>query len=228
MNNDAQIMERLDQIEAQLAPLAESYKSMSELKRDMAPLANSAIRLLIDELEDVESGFQLEDLMEMVKEFMRSVRYVTWSMKQLKNLVDFLTTLEPLLKSSVPQLINYLDDWEQRGVFRIINATLGVRAKIAETYTPEDVEKIGDGLVVLLGLAKQMTSPQSIAFLQGVAEIPTKLDLTASKEVGPFGAMWALRNKEVKEGIGVMIELTKELGKLRNSAGAEGELPQAQ
>lgn len=224
MDNNAQIMERLDQIEAQLAPLTESYKSMSELKRDMAPLANSAVRLLIHELEDVESGFQLEDFMEMVKEFMRSVRYITWSMRQLKNLVDFLTTLEPLLKSSVPQLINYLDDWEQRGVFRIINATLGVRAKIAEAYTPEDIEKIGDGLVVLLGLAKEITSPQSIAFLQGVAEIPTKLDLKESKEVGPFGAMWALRNKEVKEGIGVMIELTKELGKLRDSAGAEGEL----
>ncbi|UCF57040.1 MAG: DUF1641 domain-containing protein [Deltaproteobacteria bacterium] len=223
MDNNAEILERLDQIEAQLAPLVQSFKGVNELRKDMAPVANSAIRLLIDELEDVESSFQLEDLMEMVKEFMRSVRYITWSMKQMKNLIDFLTTLEPLLNSSVPQMINYLDDWEQRGVFRIINATLGVRAKIAEAYTPEDIEQIGDGLVILLGLAKKITSPQSISFLQGMAEIPTKLDLKASRKVGPFGLMWALRNKEVKEGIGVMLELTKEMGKLRDNAGAESE-----
>ncbi len=122
----------------------------------------------------------------------------------------------------MPQLINYLDDLERRGVFRIIGAALGVRAKIAQAYTPEDIEKIGDGLVALLGLAKKMTSPQSIAFLEALTEMPTKLDLSSSKDVGPFGAMWALNNKEVKEGLGVLIELTKGMGKLKSDAVPKG------
>lgn len=213
MNKEDHILERLDRIEAQLAPLAETTAGMRELKNDLTPLGNNAVQQLIKELQDVESSFQLEDLLEMLKQLFRSVNNITYSLRQLENIIDFVTTLEPLLKSSVPQLINYLDDMEQRGIFRIISATLGIRAKVASAYSPEDIEQIGDGLVALLGLAKKITSPQTLALLQGIAEMPASLDLTACKDVGPMGLLWP--GKEVKEGLGVLMELTKGLGKLK-------------
>ena len=215
MTNEELILERLDRIEAQIAPLAESFRGVNELKDDLSPLANNAIKLVIQELEDVESSFQLEDLLEMFKRMLRSVQSITYALGQLENILDFVTTLEPLLKSSVPQLINYLDDLEQRGVFRIINATLGVRAKIATAYSPEDIDQIGNGLVSLLGLAKKLTDPQTVALLETLAEMPSKLDLETSKDVGPFGLLWACSNKEVKEGLGVLMQLTKGMGKLK-------------
>ena len=220
MSNEELIMQRLDSIESKLSPLADSIKSMNELKEDITPLANNAVQLIIKELEDVESGFQLEDLIEMFKQILRSVRNITYSLKQLENIIDFVTTLEPLLRSSVPQIISYLDDLEQKGVFRIINATLGVRAKIAEAYSPEDIDKIGDGLVALLGLAKKITDPQALEFLEKVAEVPAQIDLASSKELGPFGLLWASSSKEVKEGLGVLIELTKGMGRLKTSTGS--------
>ena len=97
----------------------------------------------------------------------------------------------------------------------IINATLGVRAKIATAYSPEDIDQIGDGLVSLLGLAKKLTDPQTVALLETLAEMPSKLDLETSKDVGPFGLLWACSNKEVKEGLGVLMQLTKGMGKLK-------------
>ena len=217
MTGEEQIMQRLDRIESQLAPLADSVRSAGEFKDDLTPLAHSAVKLMMKELEDVESSFQLKDLMEMGKQLLRSVRSITYSLKQLENVIDFVTTLEPLLRSSVPQLISYLDDLEQKGVFRILNATLGVRAKIAEAYSPEDIEKIGDGLVALLGLAKKVATPETMDLLNRFAELPTKLDLSASKEVGPFGLLWAISNKEVKQGLGVLMELTKALGVLKGT-----------
>lgn len=222
MTNQELILERLDRIEAQLAPVVQTAKNIVELKDDLTPLSKQAIQLVIKELEDVESSFQLEDLLLMIKRMFRSVTNITFTLEQLENIIDFVTTLEPLLRSSVPQIISYLDDIEQRGVFRIINATLGVRAKIAEAYSPEDIEEIGDGLVALLGLAKKITSPQTIAFLENIAELPAKLDFSASKDVGPFGLLRASSNKEVKEGLGVLIELTKGLGNLKSVAGAGG------
>jgi len=177
MTNEDLILERLDRIEGKLAPLTDSVKSWKEFQTDVTPLANQAIQLMIKELSDVESSFQLEDLLEMTKRFLRSVRSITFSLSQLENVIDFVTTLEPLLKSSVPQLVNYLDDLEQKGVFRILNATLGVRAKIAAAYTPEDIEQIGDGLVALLGLAKKLTEPQVLSLLEKLAEMPANLEL---------------------------------------------------
>ena len=136
MTNEELILERLDRIEAQLAPIAQTASGIKELREDVIPLSGQAFRLLIRELEDVESSFQLEDLMALLKRSLRSVKHIIFALEQMENIVDFVTTIEPLLKSSVPQVINYLDDLEQRGILRIITSTLDVRAKIADGLQP--------------------------------------------------------------------------------------------
>ncbi len=220
MTTEEKILERLDRIEAQLAPVSASAKGLNELKEDLIPLSGQAFRLLIRELEDVESGFQLEDLLALMKRSLRSVKHLQFCLEQLENIVDFVLTIEPLLKSSVPQLINYLDDLEQKGVLRIIQSTLDVRAKVAASYSPEDVDQIGDGFVALLGLAQKLSDPQATAFLQKMAELPSKVDLDKAKPVGPFGMLGALSSKEARQGLGVLMELTKAMGALKNGGGS--------
>jgi len=216
MTNEELILERLDRIEARLSPMAQTASGIGELWDDLTPLSGQAIRLLIRELEDVESSFQLEDLLLLIKKSMASIHHISFALTQLGNLVDFVTTIEPLLKSAVPQAINYLDDLEQKGVLRIIQSMLDIRAKVAAAYTPEDMEQIGDSLVAMLGLAKKMSDPKAIEFLESMAELPAKVDLKNAHEIGPFGMIGAASSKEVKQGLGVMIELTKAMGKLKN------------
>ena len=220
MTTEEQILERLERIEAQLAPVSASARGLNELREDLIPLSGQAFRLLIRELEDVESGFQLEDLLGLMKRSLRSVKHLQFCLEQLENIVDFVLTIEPLLKSSVPQLINYLDDLEQKGVLRIIQSTLDVRAKVAASYSPEDVDQIGDGLVALLGLAQKLSNPQAQAFLGKMAALPSKVDLDKAKPVGPFGMLGALGSKEARQGLGVLMELTKAMGGLKNGNGS--------
>ena len=216
MTNEELILERLDRIEAQLAPISQTAAGIKDLREDLIPLSGQAFRLLSRELEDVESGFQLEDLLTLFKRTLHSVKHVIFALEQLENIVDFVNTIEPLLKSAVPQVINYLDDLEQKGVLRIITATLDVRAKIASAYTAEDIDKIGDGAVTLLGLAKKLSDPAAIDFLEKIADLPSKVDLAGAKPVGPFGMLGALSSKEARRGLGVLMELTKAMGSLKN------------
>jgi len=220
MTNEELILERLDRIESQLAPIAVTAGGISELREDLIPLSGQAFRLLIRELEDVESGFQLEDLMALLKRSLRSIKHIIYSLEQLENIVDFTETIEPLLKSAVPQVINYLDDLEQRGVLRVITAMLDVRAKIAAAYSPEDIDEIGDGAVVALGLAKKLSDPKAVVFLEKMAALPSKVDLANAKPVGPLGMLSALGSKQAREGLGVLMELTKAMGELKNGGGS--------
>jgi uncharacterized protein YjgD (DUF1641 family) len=223
MKNEELILERLDRIEAQLAPISQTAGGIKELREDLIPLSGQAFRLLIQELEDVESSFQLEDLLMLFKRSLRSIKHITFALEQLENIVDFVTTIEPLLKSAVPQIINYLDDLEQKGVLRIITATLDVRAKIASAYTAEDIDQIGDGAVSLLGMAKKLSDPGTSDFLEKIAELPSKVDLAAAKPVGPFGMLGALSSKEARQGLGVLMELTKAMGSLKNGGSTRVE-----
>ena len=219
MTNEELILERLDRIEAQLAPISQTAAGIKDLREDLVPLSGQAFRLLIRELEDVESSFQLEDLLTLLKRTLRSVKHIIFALEQLENTVDFVTTIEPLLKSAVPQVINYLDDLEQKGVLRIITATLDVRAKIASAYTAKDIDQIGDGAVALLGLAKKLSDPEATDFLEKIADLPSKVDLAGAKPVGPFGMLGALSSKEARQGLGVLMELTKAMGSLKNGGG---------
>lgn len=223
MTNEEQILERLDRIEVQLAPISQTASNLKELKDDLIPLSGQAFRLMIRELEDVESGFQLEDLMGLTKRFLRSMKYIQFSLEQLENIVDFVNTIEPLLKSAVPQIINYLDDLEQRGVLRIITSMLDVRAKIALAYDAEDIEEIGDGAVLALGLVKKLSDPKANEFLEKFAELPSKVDLAGAKPVGLFGMLGALSSKQAREGLGVLMELTKAMGQLKNGGSKASE-----
>jgi uncharacterized protein YjgD (DUF1641 family) len=74
-------------------------------------------------------------------------------------------------------------------------------------------------MVSLLGLGKKLTDPKILTFLEKAVEIPAAVDLSASKKVGPWGLVSAGSNDDVKEGLGVLIELTKALGKLKENGG---------
>ena len=215
MNHEEIVLNRLEQLEKEIAPLSDSARSIRELREELAPRVNEAVKALIVELADIEADFQLEDLLFLIKKVLRNVRNLTYSMDQLKNIIDFVLIAEPLLKSTVPQMIFYMDDLEKKGVFTLFRSSLEIIKKTAETYTSEDMAQIGEGLVKLLGIFKKLTTPEALELLDRAAEVPSHVDLSHAKPAGAWGMLWAMGNPEVKDGLGVLLELTKGLSVLK-------------
>jgi uncharacterized protein YjgD (DUF1641 family) len=223
MNNEQQILDQLDQLGQDIAILTDSARSLRELRDDLSPRVNETVKRLITELAQIEGDFQLEDLLTLLKNLMRNIRNLTWTLEQLKSLVDFLRTVEPLLRSSVPQAIYQLDQLEQKGVFQIFSSMMGAMQKVAETYSPEDFQQIADGLVPLVGIVKRLTAPEPLHLLTKLAEVPTRVDLSQATPVGPFGMLFALRDPQMKQALGVALELTKGLASLKEESPAEAQ-----
>jgi len=214
MTNEELILEKLERLETQIQPLIKTSEKFAELKNDLIPISNHATALLIKELTEVEAGFQLEDFVSLTKEAMRNTRNFTFALKQMASMIEFVKDLEPLLKSAVPQTIHYLNELEQKGVFRIIKATVDLRTKVAASYTAEDIDIMGDGIVALLGLAKSLSDPKTIELLEKLSQIPSKVELENAKSVGVFGLASAGFNPEISKGLGVLMELTKAMGRI--------------
>ena len=167
MTNEALIMERLDLLEQKIDPVADSAKSIKELREQLTPRVNEAVKALIIELADLEADFQLEDLVFLIKKVMRNIKNLNFALEQLKNLIDFVMAVEPLLKSTVPQVIEVLDELEQKGVLRIFT------------------------------------------------EFPAKLDFSRATDVGAYGMLRAMSDKEVQAGLGVLLEITRGMSALK-------------
>jgi len=225
MTNEELILKKLEDLEAKINPIVKSWETLMELKEDLMPLQNQAIQLIIRELQEVEAGFQLEDVFLLIKQAMRSMRNFVLVMKTMDNIVEFVTDMEPLLKLAVPKIIESLDEMERQGVFRILKATLDFRSKIAAQYDADDIEKIGDGVVVMLGLVKKLADPKALAFLEKAAALPSNVDLSKSREISPMGLISAGFNSEIKQGLGVLMELTKAMGKMKDNGHSVSPTP---
>jgi uncharacterized protein YjgD (DUF1641 family) len=218
MTREELILERLNRMEEQLGVLVKSQRRADELKQDLTPLVGSVFRHMMEELGEVEFGFQLEDLYALMKQGLRSIRSLTYALKQMQNLIDLWQTTEPLLKSTVPNLIDYFDNLERRGVFRTYTAMLEVRAKVAAKYGHDEIAAMGDGFVILLSILKQLSHPEIVRFIGRLMEIPLEIKPEECKPTGPLGVIAGLSGPEAKRGLGVMLELLKGLGRVKIEA----------
>jgi len=208
-------LEGVDRVEKQMAAFAGPWENVSDLGRDLSILMDPAVRRLTEEMVEVESGFQMEDFFDLIKRLLPRLKYLSWSLDQLENLIDWWSDMEPLLKLAAPKLIDYLDGLEQKGIFRINAAVLEMYGKIAENYNSEDIDAMGDGFVRMHGVVKKLSNPELIKFLDQVIDIPLEINLEEARPAGPFGLLWRMRSPECREGLGILVELTKALGKLK-------------
>ncbi|SOB60154.1 conserved protein of unknown function [Pseudodesulfovibrio profundus] len=213
MTNEA-IMERLDKIEENIAFLTERAKATEELKNDLSPIVHDGFKVLMHEFGSIEHGFQLEDLTEFIKKAMVSFKNMTYMLDKMEDAIDLWKTIEPLMHSSVPQLIQYMDSLEQRGVFDTYRAMIEIRAQVAETYGPENLRNMGDSFVFLIGMLEKLGDPKVRMMIEGAANAFSELDLTEVKPTGPIGMVSGMASKDAKRGLGVMLEMTKTLGKI--------------
>jgi uncharacterized protein YjgD (DUF1641 family) len=217
MTNEQAISESLQRLETQIAPIAASAASVRELRDELAPRVNEAVHALITELTDIEADFQIEDLLYLLKKAMRNVRNLDFALDQMKNIIDFVRIAEPLMKTSVPQIIFYLDGLDQSGVFRLVKVGIEVLKQIGADYSEEEIQQVGQGLVRLAGMLKKLTTPKSLELLERAADLPAGVDLSTARDVGPWGLLRVMGDPQVKRGMGVLMELTRGLSVLKEA-----------
>lgn len=220
MSTEQQILERLERIETELVEARKAREGWEDLKHDIEPLTKQAFKILLKELGEVEAGFQLEDIFLLIKRFLRNIRNIAYALEQLETVIEMWHTAEPMLKSTMHQIIRYLGTLEQKGVFRTYEAMLEIRGKVAQHYGPEDLQEMGDGFVQLIGLLKKVTTPEMLALLDKLSDLPMQMKLEEAKPVGMFGLVGAMGDKEMQKSLGVVLQMTKALGKLQDPKGA--------
>jgi len=192
MTNEELLLERLarieeklegvDRVERQLEVFARPWENLTDLGKDLSILMDPAARKLTEELVEVEIGFQLEDFFALLKRLLPSLKYLTWSLEQMENVIDWWADIEPVLKIAVPKMIDRLDVLEQQRIFSIFGKIFSV---------------------------------EMLQFMEKLSDVALSARLEKAKPVGPMGMFWQMRSPECRQGLGVLLELTRALGKIR-------------
>jgi len=171
----ALINEKVDQIALQIAFLTEQAeiqqrraREFDELKADLIPIGNQLIHLTINELEEIGTDFELEDLFFLLKRVLRNTHLIMTMMDRFESLMGIADEVEILGKQVFSSAVEALDKLEQTGLFTeagdIFNTlaqenTLSDLNKMLKAFHVEENERAS--APSLVSLVKDANQPET-------------------------------------------------------------------
>ncbi len=140
---------------------------------------------------------------------------------ELEPLRDLAAEVGVLSGPVVDSVTARVADWDERGYLGFARSSARVVDRIVTSFEEEDVEALGDNVVLMLETLRDLTQPEILRLLRQTAGSVSHLETDAE---GPppstFALLRDLRDPEVRRGLGRMLDLLR-------SVGAEGAPPPA-
>jgi uncharacterized protein YjgD (DUF1641 family) len=216
----ADLERKIDLLSEQVAFLTQELceqrlrrESWDELRADLAPIAGEALSLVNRELEEVQDFVRPEDLLRLVRAALRNTNRLEDLFGRFESTMDFLDDAGTLTEQAFLKVLTVLEVMEQRGYFGFATSGLGVLDRIVTSFTTEDVDQLGDNIVLILNTVKDMTQPEVMRMLQRTAramdeevdEVPTLRQLLKQ-----------MRDPEVKRGLARLMRVMRSISPIEH------------
>lgn len=209
----ADLESKLDTVSAQLdvvvAELREQRlrrQQWEELASDLAPISGEALAMASRELEAVQEWVEPSDMLRLLRRILRNTNNIEEGMATYESAMEFLADAGPLTSQAFAKVLESLDEFERRGYFEFAGAGLGVIDRVVANYSKEDVEALGDNVVHMLDIVKDLTQPEMLAVAQRLLDVVQRQQQVAELEPTEPPSLLALagrmRDPEVRRGLG--------------------------
>ena len=168
-----ELNQKLDLLTAQVQFLTEQAQAAErgrqergELMRDLMPIVNDAFRITTEQLEEVQEYVDLGDLLRLFKRLLRNGRNIEAMLDQLESVMDLVQTIGPLTDSAFGKAVELLSEAERKGYFAFAQGGMKIADTIVTAFSQDDVAALGDNIVLILNVVKDMTQPQIMSFIR--------------------------------------------------------------
>ncbi len=200
------------------AQIAERERqSRAELMRDLVPVANDAFRLTVEQLEEVQENVSLNDLLRLFKRLLRNGRNIEKMLDQLESILDLIETMGPLSDEAFAKIVDTLATMEHKGYFAFARGGLQIADNIVTSFTEDDVRKLGDNIVLILNVVKNMTQPEIMTFVNNTLLVASR-EVEKPVDASLFALLKQMRDPAVRRGLALTMRVLSVIG-----AQAEGK-----
>ena len=212
------ILERLGAIEDRLSDLQASKENSRMLLEQLTPIGNHAFRLMLDEMEPLNGRVTLDDILDLCRKGVLTVPKLTWLLDQLENATDLWHILHSAMGPTFPHIVEMMGEWERNGVFAKMSAVKGAGGNLLNAMSPEDIAKIGEGLIFLTSMLQRLADPGLQTKIVKLVDVLSGIDMAKVKPTGLLGMVGALCSTEGKQTMGLIAEMLKTVGKFTTNA----------
>lgn len=188
MDQDLALLhEKLDYLTEQFETQRRRQEEVNELMHDAIPVVNHMVKLSIDELAEIGTDFQLEDLTFLLKRVLRDTRLLVGLLDQVEAVAELAEEGQVMGKRIFHQVTMELDRLERGGYFDFARAGWSVADRAVKEFKAEELEATGVRLIDAL----KEESPETVSF---------------------FGLLRALGDPSVRRGLYRSLNILKVIG----------------
>jgi uncharacterized protein YjgD (DUF1641 family) len=132
---------------------------------------------------------------------------------ELEPLRDLAAEAGMLSGPVVDAVTSHVATWDERGYLGFARSGARVVDRIVGSFDEEDVEALGDNVVLMLETLRDLTQPEILQLLRQTAGSVSHLDPPAGgTPPSTFALLKGLRDPEVRRGLARMLELLRSIG----------------
>jgi uncharacterized protein YjgD (DUF1641 family) len=210
-NGNGHIHEKLDFLVLKMEDYWRRQEEMEELKNDLIPVANHMIKLSIDELAEIGSEFQLEDLLYLLKRLLRDTHLLVDLISRVESMADLFDEVVPIGNQAFNQTIETLDRLERQGYFAFGRAGWRIMERIVSEFSEEDVNALGDNIVLILNTIKEMTQPEIMNFVRNTLLIAEQ-EVEKPVDTSYRGLLRQMQDPAVRRGLALTMRVLHVVG----------------
>ena len=204
------IHKKLDVLTEYVEAQHKRQQEFDELKQDVMPIANHMIKLSIDELAEIGTEFQVEDLFYLLKRLLRNTGMLMRLVDMLEAGLDLTEELKPIGLQAFSDIVETLDRLEREGYFTFMREGWGIVERIVHEFNDEDVRALGDNIVTILTTVRSMTQPEILSLADDAISAiqPSEVE---EEDISTFALLRELSDPKVRLGMSRMLNLLKVL-----------------
>ncbi|MGQ9902911.1 MAG: DUF1641 domain-containing protein [Anaerolineae bacterium] len=214
----AELNQKIDALTDQVRYLAEQARiaerarqQREELVHDLMPVANGAMRIATEHLQEVEPYVNLADLIRLLKKLVRAAPYIEQVLDQLDGVKDLLDVAMPLSKDIFSKAERALDVADRKGYFVFMRGGMQIVDNIVTSFSEEDIRQLGDNIVLILRTVKEMTQPEVMNFLRNTITL-TEQDVQAPVDISYRALLAQMRDPNVRRGLALAMRVLNSIG----------------
>lgn len=211
---DTDLARRVDQLDAKLDRLLElmehdaaSKAVMGDLVSESAPLLRAAYERVAATLH--ERDIDVSELGDLVLRFAEAAPDLNRALETFQALTALADDIGGLSGEAFEMLAAGLDEFDRRGYFTWVKGGIEVVDRIVTSFDEEDIQALGDNVVLIFETVKEMTQPDVMHMLQRSARMVREDAELAPQKLSMFRLFKEMRDPDVKIGIHRMLTMLK-------------------
>ncbi len=216
------LIQRIDLLTEQVAALSQALSEQAklaerqrqeraELTRDLTTIATEAYRISIEQLEEVQEYVDLSDLLRFLKRVLRNGRNFEKILDQVESLMDLMDTMGPLADEAFGKAVTLMTEMEQKGYFTLARGGARIVDNVVTSFTADDVDRLGDNIVLILNTVKDMTQPEILNFVRNTLMVSEK-EIEKPVDISYSGLVRQMRDPAVRRGLALTMRVLHVVG----------------